>query len=71
VNVINQRHLDAVDKTTSFGYKVDIGHYMESLKKERREELEKMKSSLTLAEEKSALFLPARWRRRCFVNARL
>ncbi len=52
VNVINQRHLDAVDKMTSFGYKVDISHYMESLKKERREELEKMMSSLTLAEEK-------------------
>lgn len=51
-NVINQRNLDAVDKITSFGYKVDISHYMETLKKERREELEKMLSSLTLPDEK-------------------
>lgn len=52
VNIINQRNLDAVDKITSFGYKVDISHYMETLKKERREELEKMLSSLTLPDEK-------------------
>lgn len=52
VNVINQRNLDAVDKISSFGYKVDIGHYMETLKNECREELEKMMSSLTLPDEK-------------------
>ncbi|GAB6192050.1 universal stress protein [Desulfocastanea catecholica] len=52
VNVINQRNLDAVDKITSFGYKVDISHYMETLKNERLEELEKMLSSLTLPDEK-------------------
>jgi nucleotide-binding universal stress UspA family protein len=52
VNVINQRNLDAVDKISSFGYKVDISHYMETLKNERREELEKMMSSLTLPDEK-------------------
>lgn len=52
VNVINQRNLDAVNKITSYGYKVDIDHYQETIKRERREELEKMMSSLTLPDEK-------------------
>jgi len=51
-NVINQRNLEAVDKITSFGYKVDIEHYVETIKKERREELDKMMSSLTLPDDK-------------------
>ena len=52
VNVINDRDLEAVDKITSFGYKVDIEHYMETLKKERREELAVLTKDLTLADEK-------------------
>jgi len=52
VNVINDRDLEAVDKITSFGYKVDIEHYMETLKKERRKELGELMESLTLADEK-------------------
>lgn len=51
-NVIDQRNLEAVDKITSFGYKVDIEHYLETIKKERREELEKMMGELTLPDEK-------------------
>ena len=51
-NVINQRNLEAVDKITSYGYKVDINHYMETIRNERREELEKMMNSLTLPDEK-------------------
>jgi len=48
VNVINVRDLEAVDKIASFGYKVDIEHYLETLKKERRDELKKLTESMTL-----------------------
>lgn len=54
VNVINQRNLEAVDKITSYGYKVDTEHYLETIKKERREELEKMMAELTLPDEKTS-----------------
>ena len=37
VNVINERDLAAVDKIASFGYKVDVEHYLETMKSERRE----------------------------------
>ncbi|MCP4343431.1 MAG: universal stress protein [Desulfobulbaceae bacterium] len=52
VNVINERDLEAVDKITSFGYKVDIEHYMDTIKKERRAELTVLMESLTLPDEK-------------------
>jgi nucleotide-binding universal stress UspA family protein len=52
VNVINERDLEAVDKITSFGYKVDIEHYVDTIKKERGAELTKMLESLTLADDK-------------------
>jgi nucleotide-binding universal stress UspA family protein len=52
VNVINQRNLDAVNKITSYGYKVDSDHYLETITKERREELENMMKDLTLADDK-------------------
>lgn len=51
VNVINERDLEAIDKITSFGYKVDIEHYMETIKKERRTELNTLMESLTLPDE--------------------
>lgn len=52
VNVINERDLEAVDKITSFGYKVDVEHYVETIKKEKRDELVKLISELTLPDEK-------------------
>ena len=52
VNVINERDLAAVDKITSFGYKVDVEHYLETVKKERREELKKLTESMTLPDER-------------------
>lgn len=52
VNVIDKRNLEAVDKITSFGYKVDIEHYMETMKKERRVELNTLMESLTLPDDK-------------------
>jgi len=52
VNVINERDLDAVNKITSFGYKVDSEKYLETIKKERRSEIAKMTDHLTLPDEK-------------------
>ena len=51
-NVINERDLEAVDKITSFGYKVDVEHYVETIKKERLAELESMLDKLTLPDDR-------------------
>lgn len=51
-NVINERDLEAVDKITSYGYKVDVEHYVETIKKERLEELNKYLKALTLPDDK-------------------
>ncbi len=48
VNVINQRDIEAVDKIASFGYKVDVEHYLKTMKGEKREELKKMTAGLAL-----------------------
>jgi nucleotide-binding universal stress UspA family protein len=52
VNVINESDLEAIDKISSFGYKVDVDHYIQTVKKERREELEKLMAGLTLPDDK-------------------
>jgi nucleotide-binding universal stress UspA family protein len=39
VNIINERDLEAVQKITAFGYKVDTEHYLQTLIQERRAEL--------------------------------
>ncbi|MCP3892880.1 MAG: universal stress protein [Desulfobulbaceae bacterium] len=52
VNVINERDLEAVDKITSFGYKVDVEHYVETIKKERQEKLDKLMAQLTLPDDR-------------------
>ena len=52
VNVINQSNLAAVNKITSFGYEVDVEHYLETIKKERQETLTKIMGELNLSEEK-------------------
>jgi nucleotide-binding universal stress UspA family protein len=51
-NVINERDLQAVDKITSFGYKVDVEHYVDTIKKERKAELSVLLEKLTLPDEK-------------------
>lgn len=51
-NVINERDLEAVDKITSFGYKVDVEHYVDTIKKEREAELAGLLAALTLPDEK-------------------
>lgn len=52
VNVINERDLEAVDKITSFGYKVDVEHYVETIKKEKLEELVPLIDELSLPDDK-------------------
>lgn len=52
VNIINERDLEAVDKITSFGYKVDVEHYLETVKTERRDELQGLMDELTLPDDK-------------------
>ena len=51
-NVINERDLEAVDKITSYGYKVDVEQYVETVKKERMEELSRLLAELTLPDDK-------------------
>jgi len=52
VNVINERDLEAVNKIASFGYKVDVEHYLKTMKNEKREELKKMTAEMTLPDDK-------------------
>ena len=52
VNVINDRDLDAVNKITAFGYKVDSDEYLEIIKKERREQIAELSEHLTLSDDK-------------------
>jgi nucleotide-binding universal stress UspA family protein len=52
VNVINDRDLDAVNKISSFGYKVDSDKYLEIVKEERRREITAMSEHLTLPDDK-------------------
>ncbi len=52
VNVINARDLEAVNKITAFGYKVDTDKYLEIVQKERRDEIAQMSEHLTLPDDK-------------------
>jgi nucleotide-binding universal stress UspA family protein len=52
VNVINDRDLEAVNKITSFGYKVDTDKYLQIVKEERRREIASMTEHLTLPDDK-------------------
>lgn len=51
-SVINERDLEAVDKITSYGYKVDVEHYIETIKKEKLEQLNTLLKDLTLPDDK-------------------
>jgi nucleotide-binding universal stress UspA family protein len=51
VNVINDRDLEAVNKITSFGYKVDTDKYLQIVKEERRREIASMTEHLTLPDD--------------------
>lgn len=51
VNVVNERDLEAVERIASFGYKVDGEHYVDTVQKEREEELDQLFSDLTLPDD--------------------
>lgn len=50
-NVVNERDLEAVERISSFGYKVDGDHYVATLQKERVDNLEKILAELKIPEE--------------------
>lgn len=52
VNVIDVRDLEAVNRITSFGYKVDSDQYLKTIKKERREQIKKLSEHLTIPDDK-------------------
>jgi len=51
VNVINERDLEAVNKIASFGYKVDVEHYLKTMKSEKREKLKELTAKMTLPDD--------------------
>lgn len=51
VNIISTRDLESVERITSYGYKVDTDHYMDTIRKERRDELMALTENLTLPDE--------------------
>ena len=51
VNVVNERDLEAVERISSFGYKVDGEHYVDTIQKEREEELVEHLKDLTLPDD--------------------
>jgi nucleotide-binding universal stress UspA family protein len=51
VNVINERDLEAVERISSYGYKVDGEHYVHTIKDERREVLATLTENLTLPDD--------------------
>ncbi|WP_163337412.1 universal stress protein [Desulfopila sp. IMCC35008] len=51
VNVINERDLEAVERISSFGYKVDGEHYVHVIQEERREVLKGLTDKLTLPDD--------------------
>lgn len=52
VNVISDRDLEAINKITEFGYKVDSDKYLATVKKERREQITAMAEHLTMPDDK-------------------
>jgi len=51
VNVISDRDLEAVNKITEHGYKVDSDKYLQKIKQERREAITAMAAHLTLPDD--------------------
>lgn len=52
VNVISDRDIEAVNKITEYGYKVDSDKYLQTIKKERREAITGMAEHLTMPDDK-------------------
>ena len=50
-NVVNQRDLEAVERITSYGYKVDAEKYVATIQKERVEKLEEIVADLKISDD--------------------
>ncbi|HHB75949.1 MAG TPA: universal stress protein [Desulfobulbus sp.] len=57
VSVINQRDVDAVETITAFGYEVDGSHYVEEIKKQRAEALDKLLEKSDFPEDRMKLII--------------
>jgi nucleotide-binding universal stress UspA family protein len=57
VSVINQRDVDAVETITAFGYEVDGSHYVEEIKKQRTEALDKLLEKSDFPPERMKLII--------------
>lgn len=55
VSVINERDVEAVRKITSMGYDIDGEHYIENLRKDRREALEAFRRKVAFPDERIKL----------------
>lgn len=51
-NVVNERDLEAVERISSFGYKVDGDHYISTIQKERVAALEDLMEELKIPDDK-------------------
>ncbi len=52
VNIINERDLEAVERISSFGYKVDGDHYVKTIQKERLAVLQKLLAHIDFPDDK-------------------
>ncbi|MFN2353001.1 MAG: universal stress protein [Desulfopila sp.] len=48
VNVVDQRDIEAVERISSYGYKVDANHYITTIQHERSTQLEKLLSAVDI-----------------------
>lgn len=57
VSVINQRDVDAVETITAFGYEVDGSRYVEEIKKQRAEALDRLLENSEFPADKMKLII--------------
>jgi nucleotide-binding universal stress UspA family protein len=57
ISVINQRDVEAVETITSFGYEVDGSRYVEEIKKQRAEALDKLLEQSSFPEDRMKLIV--------------
>ncbi|CAG35472.1 universal stress protein [Desulfotalea psychrophila] len=52
VNIISTRDIEAVERISSYGYKVDTEHYLETIRKDRGAQIIELTEKLTLPDER-------------------
>ncbi len=56
VNVIHSRDMEAVSKISAYGYDVDVKHYVDVVKQERREKLKEILEELGIDEQQMKFY---------------